>query len=153
MPTITVQVDDPASVDAGKLIAELDAYQASLYPPESNHLLPVEALRQPNVTFLVARVDGEAAGCGAFVNQGSEYGEIKRMYVLPQFRGLRLGYRILEELETLIRASGLTLARLETGVSQPAALSLYEKAGYARRGPFGDYPEHPLCVFMEKRLP
>jgi putative acetyltransferase len=74
------------------------------------------------------------------------------MFVLPEFRGLKLGRRILEELESLARASGLELARLETGIHQSEALLLYEKAGYQRRGPFGNYPEDPLSVFMEKKL-
>ncbi|MCI0388142.1 MAG: GNAT family N-acetyltransferase [Acidobacteria bacterium] len=124
----------------------------NLYPAESNHLLPVEALRQPNVIFLTASVDGAVAGCGAFVNHDGEYAEIKRMFVLPEFRGLKLGRRILEELETRARVCGLEIARLETGVHQSEALLLYEKAGYQRRGPFGDYSEDPLSIFMEKKL-
>jgi putative acetyltransferase len=147
-----IQTDDPASPPARELIEQLDRLMSGLYPAESNHLLPVEALKQSNVTFLTASVDGEVAGCGAFVNQGGEYAEIKRMFVLPEFRGLRLGRRILEELENRARASGLGLARLETGPYQPEALRLYEKAGYRRRGPFGDYPEDPFSVFMEKKL-
>jgi putative acetyltransferase len=152
MRPVTIQVDDPASPAARELIERLDGYLTGLYPAESNHLLPVESLRQPNVTFLTASVDGEIAGCGAFVNQGGEYAEIKRMFVLPEFRGLKLGRRILEELESLARTSGLRLACLETGIHQSEALLLYEKAGYQRRGPFGDYPEDPLSVFMEKKL-
>ncbi|MGH9766461.1 MAG: GNAT family N-acetyltransferase [Blastocatellia bacterium] len=152
MRQITVQIDDPASSEARELIEQLDGYLTGLYPAESNHLLPVEALRPPNVTFLVASVDGEVAGCGAFVNQGEDYAEIKRMFVLPEFRGLKLGRRILEELEKHARASGLELARLETGVHQSEALLLYEKAGYQRRGPFGDYSDDPLSIFMEKKL-
>jgi putative acetyltransferase len=74
------------------------------------------------------------------------------MFVLPEFRGLRLGRRILEELENLARVSGLKHARLETGIYQPEALLLYERAGYQRRGPFGDYSEDPLSIFMEKKL-
>jgi putative acetyltransferase len=31
-------------------------------------------------------------------------------------------------------------------------LTLYERAGYQRRGPFGDYSEDPLSIFMEKKL-
>lgn len=152
MRHVVTRVDDPASSAARELIERLDNLLTSSYPAESNHLLSVEALRQPNVTFLTASVDGEVAGCGAFVNQGGEYAEIKRMFVLPEFRGMKLGRRILEELENLARAAGLELARLETGIHQSEALLLYEKAGYHHRGPFGDYSEDPLSIFMEKKL-
>ena len=152
MRHILIQINDPASAAARELIERLDRYLTDLYPAESNHLLSVEALQHPDVTFLTASVDGEVAGCGAFVNQGGKYAEIKRMFVLPEFRGLKLGRRILEELENLARASGLELARLETGVYQSEALFLYENAGYQSRGPFGAYPEDPLSLFMEKKL-
>ena len=152
MRNVVIRVGDPASPAARELIDRLDKLLTISYPAESNHLLSVEALRQPDATFLTASVDGEVAGCGAFVNQGGEYAEIKRMFVLPEFRGLKLGRRILEELENLARISGLELARLETGIHQSEALLLYEKAGYRRRGPFGDYSEDPLSVFMEKKL-
>jgi putative acetyltransferase len=152
MRNVTVQQTDPASEDARRLIEELDSYLTGLYPAESNQLLSVESLRQPNVTFLVARIDGQIAGCGAFVNHGGEYAELKRMFVKPEFRGLKIGRRILEELETRARAGGLARARLETGIAQPEALGLYENAGYQRTGSFGAYREDPLSVFMEKRL-
>lgn len=152
MRHILIQTDDPASPGARELIEHLDKFLTGLYPAESNHLLPVEALLQPNVTFLTASVDGKVAGCGAFVNQGGEYAEIKRMFVLPEFRGLKLGRRILEEIENLARALGLELARLETGIYQSEALFLYKSAGYQPRGPFGEYSEDPLSIFMEKKL-
>ncbi|MBM4069525.1 MAG: GNAT family N-acetyltransferase [Planctomycetes bacterium] len=151
MPTVCFSLADPAAPEVHTLIELLDRYQESLYPSESNHLLPIDVLRQPNVLFLVVRVDGALAGCGAFVNMG-DYAEIKRMFVLPEFRGLKLGRRLLEELERRALAAGLMLARLETGIHQPEALGLYERAGYRRRGPFGDYAADPLSVFMEKVL-
>ncbi len=152
MPTISVQVDDPASPEARALVAQLDEFLISRYPSECNHLLPVEALKQANATFLIARVDGELAGCGAFVNHGGSYAELKRMYVAPKFRGLKLGRHILQTLEGMIRDAGIPLARLETGIYQTEAIQLYEKSGYLRRAAFGDYPEHSLSVFMEKEL-
>jgi putative acetyltransferase len=74
------------------------------------------------------------------------------MFVLPEYRGLKLGRRLLEELERRALAAGLKLARLETGIHQPEALGLYERAGYRCRGPFGEYAVDPLSVFMEKAL-
>ena len=149
---VHVTVADPGSVDARPLIAELDAYLARLYPEESNHLMSVNALRQPNVTFVLARTSDIAVGCGAFVNHGGAYAEVKRMFVRPGFRGQRIGQLILGDLERRARQAGLCVARLETGIAQPGALALYERAGYVRRGPFGDYGDDPLSVFMEKPL-
>jgi putative acetyltransferase len=151
MPDVTIQIADPADQRIFILIEELDRYLTGLYPPESNHILSVEELKQPNVLFLTAALEGQIVGCGAVVNQG-DFAEIKRMFVLPRVRGLRIGRRILDELEAIARSWGMAVARLETGVWQPEALGLYEKAGYRRRPPFGDYGEHPLCVFMEKKL-
>ena len=154
---VTINDDDPASPECRGLIEKLDAYLSSLYPAESNHLLSIDALCQPNVTFITARTGAESAplaqviGCAAFVNRG-EYAELKRMFVLPEYRGLKIGRRLLDELESRVRASGLELARLETGVSQPEVFSLCERAGYQRCGPFGDYREDALSIFMEKVL-
>jgi putative acetyltransferase len=133
------------------LITELDAYASSLYPAESNHFLDLEGLCAPNVRFLVARLDGEAVGCGG-VRLEDGYAEVKRMYVLPRVRGRKIGMAILVHLGELARAEGVTCLRLETGVSQPEALGLYRRLGFVERGPFGAYPPDPLCVFMEKPL-
>jgi len=103
------------------------------------------------VRFFVARLDGEAVGCGALrIDVG--YGELKRMYVTPAARGHRIGRRILDRIEAEARAEGLTCLRLETGIHQPEALALYRSAGYAERDAFGAYAPDPLSVFMEKIL-
>lgn len=149
---ITIALESPRQEDVAGLIQELDAYQVSLYPPESNHLLDIDTLAAPGVRFFVARRGGEALGCGALRIDGSGYGEVKRMFVLPRARGMNLGKRILDCLEEEARRQGLDCLRLETGVHQAAALGLYRAAGYVERGPFGDYRPDPLSVFMEKRL-
>jgi putative acetyltransferase len=151
MELLTIQPEDPGSPQIRRLIEELDIYLSDLYPDESNHLLSVESLRQPNVTFLVARINDQIAGCGAFINRG-EYAEIKRMFVVPASRGKGVGWRILQELETRAHLDGLLICRLETGVSQPEALSLYQRSGYLHREPFTPYTNDPLSVFMEKKL-
>ena len=151
VPEITIHVDDPGSPAAQALIAQLDALQCSLYPPESLNLASVEELRQPGATFLIAAINGEAVGCGAIVNCG-EYAELKRMFVLRTCRRLGVGRRILAELEARAISLGLRRVMLETGVAQPEAIGLYERVGYRRRGVYGDYVEDALTVYMEKEL-
>jgi putative acetyltransferase len=149
---IIIQPADPASPDVRALIEQLDRYLGGLYPAESNHLLSVDGLRQPHVTFLAAMLDSRLVGCGAMVNHHGEYAELKRVFVLPQCRGLKIGRLLVAELEARARSAGLAVVRLETGIHQPEALRLFERAGYRRRDPFGDYGPDPLSVFMEKRL-
>ena len=134
------------------MIAELDAYQDTLYPPESRHSLDLESLKQANVLFFVARDDArQAVGCGAVVLNAS-YGEIKRMFVRPTCRGKGIARGLLAALESASTSAGCKLLKLETGPFQPEALALYASCGYTRRGPFGNYSDDPLSVFMEKRL-
>lgn len=149
MEIATASPADPAHAE---LIAELDDYLIALYPPEDNHLLSIDELMQPEVTFVVARAEGSVLGCGAMVRRGSEYIELKRMFVRPGNRGRRIGERILRHLEELGRREGFPLARLETGIRQPEALRLYERAGYRLIPPFGDYAPSDTSVFMERRL-
>jgi putative acetyltransferase len=151
-PKIEIQLTDPATPEARQLISDLDNYLESLYPHEVNHLLSVDELRKPQVTFLTAFIEGKAVGCGAYIDRGG-YAEIKRMYVKPECRGLRIGSLLLQALEIKASARGLDILRLETGVRQPEALRLYEHAGYCRCNAFGEYSDDEIfSVFMEKKL-
>jgi len=136
--------------DVIALIDALDAYQKPLYPPESHHGIDITALSRPEVLFAVARDDsGQAVGCGAIV-VGPAFGEIKRMYVLPSQRGRGLSKALLTFLEAQAQARGCHQFMLETGPLQLEALGLYERMGYQRRGPFGNYGDDPHSVYMAK---
>jgi putative acetyltransferase len=145
---------DPADPRVRVLLDESDAYMNSLYPPQSNHLDGVAALRLPNVFFVGASIDASLAGCGAVKTMGDDgvYGEIKRVFVAPAYRGRGLSAAIMQVLERHLIDRGVPLARLETGTLQPEALGLYRRLGYQERAPFGRYRPDPLSVFMEKRL-
>jgi putative acetyltransferase len=92
-------------------------------------------------------------GCGALRIDVGGYGEVKRMFVRPDFRGMSIGKRLLGSLEERARGLGVSCLRLETGIFQPEALALYRAAGFFERGPFGQHRPDPLSVFMEKVLP
>ena len=147
---VTLESPDQAEVIA--LIAELDAYQDTLYPPEARYALDLAALKQPSVVFAVARdAAGCATGCAAVVVDGA-HGELKRMYLRPAARGQGLAEQLMQVLESAAAGMGCRHLCLETGPAQAAALAFYARQGFARRGPFGSYPDHPLSVFMDKRL-
>jgi putative acetyltransferase len=152
MPEITIAIESPDQPEVTALLEASDAYAAALYPAESNHMASIDSLMTPEVTFLVARLDGKICGCVGLFRKGSDWGEIKRMYVDDTARGLKLGKLLLSALEDHARKLKLDWIRLETGIHQPVAIGLYHQASYVDIPPFGDYLPDPVSVFMEKRL-
>jgi putative acetyltransferase len=147
-----INTETPNQPDVVAMLERLDAYCAALYPAESNHLMDLSSLMQDDVLFLVARdIDGSAVGCAALVNRDG-YGEIKRMFVDERRRGLGAGCQLLEHIALFASMAGLRHLKLETGIHQPEAIGLYERCGFARCAPFGEYRPDPLSVFMEKSL-
>ena len=151
MPAI-ITPERPDTPDARVLIAELTAELEPLYPPENRYGYSVERLLDENVAFFLIRDNDTPAGCGGVKLVGVEYAEVKRMYVRPQFRGLGLAKLMLNHLAEYARSRGVGWLRLETGIHQRAAIGLYERMGFQRRPPFGEYQASPLNTFYEKRL-
>ena len=151
MPAL-IAAERPDTADAMQLIDELQTHLESFYPPESRHGFSVQRLIAESVAFFVLRADGHAAGCGGIKLFGTEYGEIKRMYVRPEFRGRGFGESILDHLTHYARKHGISVLRLETGIHQHAAVRLYERVGFRRIPPFGPYREDPVSLCYEKRL-
>ena len=150
--TPVIAEERPNSPDASALIDELESHLASLYPSESRHGYSVDKLLREGVAFFVVREHGAPAGCGGVQICGIEYGELKRMYVRPRFRGRGLGKLVVTHLAEYARERGVRLLRLETGIYQKEAIRLYEGSGFRRVPPFGEYKEDPLSLFFEKRI-
>lgn len=75
------------------------------------------------------------------------------MDVRPECRGQRIAKALFDALQNAALERGCRRLTLETGTRQPEALGLYERLGFQRCRPFGDYRDDPMSVFMEKRLP
>ncbi|OHV81467.1 GNAT family N-acetyltransferase [Rhizobium sp. LCM 4573] len=150
--TVTIAIEPPRQSEILRLLELSDAYAASLYPAESNHLVDVSTLEKPTVSFLVARKDGSIVGCCALVEAGDGTAEIKRMFVDPEARGLKIGKLLMDALIERGRALSLSAIRLETGIHQPEAIGLYRRYGFVEIEPFGAYKPDPLSLFMERRL-
>jgi putative acetyltransferase len=150
---LTVGVERLDSVDARRLLAELDTYLNGLYPPESNFLdLGAGEVTNGVGAFMVARADGVAVGCGAVRLRSADTAEIKRMFVLPSARGRGVGRVVLEELEAWAAAAGASRLVLETGDLQPEALRLYDRAGFRPIPCFEEYAGAPLSRCFEKGI-
>jgi putative acetyltransferase len=149
---IAIAIEDPGQPEIIRMLEAGEAHSASLYPAESNHHLPLEALRAPGVLFHVARdAAGAALGTGAIVLKG-DWAEIKRMWTDPAARGRGVGALLLDRLQAEAAARGVRVLRLETGIHSHPALALYRRFGFVEIAAFEGYAPDPLSVFMEKRL-
>ncbi|MDG1118293.1 MAG: GNAT family N-acetyltransferase [Flavimaricola sp.] len=149
--SVTVRKGDPRSPEGTALLRASHDYLSSLYPPEHNHYLSIDALCAPDITFLLAEAQGRTTGCVA-LKAFDGYGEIKSMFVDPAVRGAGTGAALMTALDALGSELGLPILRLETGDDLYPAHRLYARHGFSICGPFGDYQPGPHSVFMEKRL-
>lgn len=154
--SISIAQERPDHPDATLLIEELEALLSPLYPDESRHGYSVQKLMDQNVHFFVVRCGDRAAACGGiqfFTDDAPAYGELKRMFVRPAFRGRGLAKHLLQHFEAVAAAHQIRTLRLETGIHQTEAIGLYERSGYRRIGPFGAYRPDPNSIFYEKKVP
>jgi putative acetyltransferase len=151
---MTIAAEPFDSTDARRLIADLDAHLSSRYTPEQRfgpNLMPAQ-LAPGLGTFVMARVDGRAVGCGAVRLLDPTTVEVKRMYVEPEQRGRGVAKEILQHLEAAARELGAQRAVLETGVLQDEAIGLYRRAGYNQVDCWGEYTMSPTSVCFEKAI-
>jgi GNAT superfamily N-acetyltransferase len=149
---VVITQEQPDSADAVQLVEELQTHLESFYAPENRHGFSVERLVAEGVMFFVLRADGEPAGCGGIKIFGKEFGELKRMYVRPEFRGRGYGTLILDQLADYARSVGVDVLRLETGLHQQDAIRMYERAGFRRIPAFGPYKDDGVSLCYEKRI-
>ncbi len=126
--------EDPRSADAQHCLQQYYAELAARFPggfelhaddaPDEDELIP------PAGCMLVARLFGDPVGCGALRTLGPGVGELKRMWVSPEVRGLGVGRRLLAELERAASGRKLHTLRLDTNGSLGEALRLYHTSGY-----------------------
>jgi DNA-binding MarR family transcriptional regulator/N-acetylglutamate synthase-like GNAT family acetyltransferase len=151
---MSIALEDPSSADARWCLAHYFAELGERFeerfdpgrtlPAESKDLIP------PSGAFVLARFDGQPAGCGALKTLSPEIGEIMRMWVDRAHRGLGIGIRILDALEEQAVALGHRRVRLYTNRSLDEAKAMYRSNGYLEVARYNDdpYADH----WFEKRL-
>jgi GNAT superfamily N-acetyltransferase len=112
-----------------------------------------EQVSAPLGAFVVAWLDGEPVACGALRPAGvAGEAEVKRMYTAPAARRRGIGRLLLDRLEQRAADLGYGALRLETGLAQPEAMALYERAGWQRIESFGRYAGHAASACFGKAL-
>jgi len=142
--SIELTLEHPRSADAQRCLEqyfrEIDARFQAGFDRQIGGSSDIEGFAPPEGHFLVARLFGEAIGCGGLRVIGSGIGEIKRMWVAPSARGLGIGRRILQGLEEAAACGGLTTLRLDTNRVLAEARKLYQSSGYHKIARFNDNP-------------
>lgn len=148
---IIVEAADPRHPQASALLRASHALMQSLFPPEDNFFLDINALTAPDIRFFTARIGDQILGTGALALRDG-YGEVKSMFVGEAARGRGVADALLRRIEDEARGLSLPCLRLETGNLLEAAHRLYARHGFDLCGPFGDYPDSSSSIFMEKPL-
>jgi len=148
---IVVEPAYPKDDAPAALLAQSHALMNELFPVGACHYLDLDALCADNIHFFTAREGTHVLGTGALAIQDG-YGEVKSMFTATDGRGKGVANAVLRMIEDTAIEVGLTDLKLETGVGLDAAHRLYDRFGFAKCGPFGDYPDSPYSIFMEKQL-
>jgi GNAT superfamily N-acetyltransferase len=103
---------------------------------------------------LLAQRDGVYTGAAAYRDLGDGTCEMKRMFVLDEFQGHGTGRALCAELIARAKAAGFSAMRLDTGIMQTEAISMYRRFGFQEVPQYNEYPAEflPILVWMEKDL-
>jgi DNA-binding MarR family transcriptional regulator len=141
---IDIRVEPPDSRDGRWCLEayfnELAARFETGFDAAKSNSARVEELTPPAGYFVVARLDGALAGCGALKVNDAKIAEIKRMWTAPSARGLGIARRVLDALEAKAAELGISALRLETNKALHEAQALYRGSGYREVTPFNDEP-------------
>jgi carbonic anhydrase len=96
-------------------------------------------------------IEGQPAGCVALRPFDKDRIEFKRLYVRPQYRGLRLGHVLMEWAIAAAREAGYREVVADTMPQMKTALAMYDRAGFERTGPYAADPT-PGAVYLRLKL-
>jgi len=137
-----------------EVVALLDALTSELaregYTPSETFGYTVDQLEQSQVYLVGARVNGQLVGLGGLERQGDGVGELKRFFVVPEYRGSGVADAVIMALIEYAQANGLDVLRLETGDKQHAAIAFYRRHGFMEMPRFGPYVHSATSYCMQR---
>jgi putative acetyltransferase len=149
-----VRIDDLSGPEVVRLLQNHVDFCRRSSPPESTHVLDLDGLRSPAITFWTAWDGPDLLGCAALKALGAAHGEVKSMHTLSTRRRGGVGLRLLQQIVEEARKRSYRRLSLETGSMEAfaPARALYTRFGFVICEPFGDYRLDPNSVFMTLEL-
>jgi GNAT superfamily N-acetyltransferase len=145
----TVPSSEPPATDlVAAMVDEVSQLYGRIDVPGAPSATPEDFSAARGGAFLVVFADGVPVAGGGVKRLDDEACEIKRMFVVPEARGQGHASTLLKALEDEARRLGYRRARLDTGVHQPQAQAMYERAGYA---PIGNFNANPFASFWGQK--
>jgi putative acetyltransferase len=158
---LTIVPIQPHQIEAAKAV--IAAVAQRIYEPDKSPEEFLEALGHEHVLedvdhvqeyydgrsglFLVVLDDGQVVGTGAVRPWKGETAELKRLWLLEQYHGQGIGYRVVLQLFEFARQCGYKSIRLQTGFQQVRAIGFYKKLGFVEIPNYD--PEDDLSMEME----
>ena len=102
--------------------------------------------------FFIAYDAGKPVACMCLKRITDRIAELKRVYVLPDYRRRGIASLLLDDCESAARAKGYTRIRLETGAQMHEAIQLYKKREYSIIENYDEFAGDEICCCMEKKL-
>jgi putative acetyltransferase len=102
----------------------------------------------PSGRLLLAIEDDQPAGCVGLRDLGEGSCEMKRLYIVEEFRGRGVGRRLVERLIDEARQAGYARLRLDTTPEMTMAQALYRSMGFVPIPRYYDDPYHGAMYFQ-----
>ena len=149
-----IKIDDLRGPEIAALLDEHMRGMHAVSPPESCHVLDLDALRQPDITFWSAWEGANLLGCGALKEVNAEHGEVKSMRTTTGQLRSGVASTLLQAIVDEAQRRGYSRLSLETGsmTAFTPAQALYAKFSFKFCEPFEGYAEDPNSVFMTRAL-
>ena len=129
-----IKIDDLTGSEVTDLMKEHLQSMTLLSPPESTHILGLEALQKPEITFWSAWEGDELVGCGALKELDGQHGEIKSMRTSSSHLRKGVAKQVLQHVIEESKWRGYRRLSLETG-----SMDAFEPARRSRTQSFTDY--------------
>ncbi|CAN5555201.1 GNAT family N-acetyltransferase [soil metagenome] len=159
--TSTLRIAPASFGDAAtqRLVEAVQEEYVVLYGSRDDSPIEEGAFDAPRGAFFLGYVADEPVAMGGWRLRpdvlplgGTLAAEIRRMYVAPDARRRGYAQDVLAHLEATAHTAGADVMVLETGTEQPAAIRMYQEAGYVRVEQFGHYTWSPKSRCFGKRI-
>ena len=126
----------------------------SVSPAGSTHVLDINGLKDPSIKFWSLWENNKLIGCGALKFLEKNHGEFKSIRIADQYRGKKMGEKIILHLIDQAKQLGIKKLSIETGAGEffAPARKLFKNSGFKPCEPFAHYKKDPNSCYFTLNL-